>query len=133
MKPGITQSRYRSGGNFTERLRRQRIEVALPVLIQGTTREGFFEEATQSVSVNAYGCIVPLSAPVVVAQQISVVNPGTGKKAAGMVTFVGLKNAEKSVVSIEFFEPSVSFWGIAIPGWNHSNYQRHTHGHQGQM
>jgi hypothetical protein len=112
---------YLSGENFTERLRRRRIEIAIPVVIQGFGRNRSFKEKTESASVNAYGCILGLRAPIVVAQRIIILNPGTAKKALGMVTFVGLTDAEKTAISIEFFEPSVSFWGIPIPGWNHSD------------
>jgi hypothetical protein len=124
---------YLSGENFTERLRRRRIEIAVPVVIQGFGRNRSFKEETQSVSVNAYGCILGLRAPVVVTQRIMILNPGTAKKAFGMVTFVGLTDAGKAVISIEFFEPSVSFWGIPIPGWNHSDDWRRSQKRQRQM
>jgi hypothetical protein len=111
-------SHHRSAMTFAERLRTQRVQIAVPVVVRGQVSDRPFEEATHSVSVNAYGGVVRLSAPVTMAQQISVANPRTATELPGMVTFVGPKNAGKSDISFEFSDASVSFWGIGFPGWD---------------
>jgi hypothetical protein len=126
MEPTKTWFRYRSGENFSERLRTQRVQIAVPVLVRGKEANRPFEEATHSVSVNAYGGVIRLLAQVALGQQISIVNPQTAKEISGMVTFVGLKNAGKRDISVEFSEPSVPFWGIRFPGWNLSDRKGHT-------
>jgi hypothetical protein len=107
----------RAGENITERLRKERLPIEVPVLVRGGTEGRLFEEATHSVSINAYGGMVQLSAEVVLAQQISIFNPKTQKELSALVTFVGLKSAGKRDISIEFSEPSVQFWGVGFPGW----------------
>ena len=133
MEPINTSLRYRSRENITERLRTQRVQCGVPVLVRGTVGNRSFEEATQSVSVNAYGGVVRLSAQVVLAQQISIFNLETAKELPGMVTFVGLKCAGKRDIAIEFSEISVPFWGVAFPGWNRFERKRRPHIFLGQM
>ena len=122
----------RSGENITEQLRKEQVQFAVPVLVRGGAEGRLFEEATHSVSVNAYGGIVRLSAEVVLAQQISILNPKTQKELSALVTFVGLKSAGKRAIGIEFSEPSVQFWGIGFPRWpvlNGKGGTRKTLGH----
>jgi hypothetical protein len=107
----------RPGENITERMRKERLQIEVPVLVRGGAEGRLFEEATHSVSVNAYGGVVQLSAEVVLAQQISILNPKTQKELSALVTFVGLKSAGKRDISIEFSEPSVQFWGVGFPRW----------------
>jgi hypothetical protein len=102
----------------TDRLRMRRVQIAIPVLVRGTTHNRSFEEETHSVSVNAYGGVLRLSVQVMLAQPISIVNQATASEASGIVTFVGQESAGKRDISIEFSAPSVMFWGITFPGWN---------------
>ena len=133
MEQTKTWLRHKSGEDFTERLRTQRVQIAVPVLVRGGEGNRSFEEATHSVSVNAYGGIVRLSAQVSLTQEISIFNPKTTKGLSGVVTFVGLKNSGKRDIRIEFCEPSASFWGIGFPYWSPSDRIRRTHRTRGQI
>ena len=132
MEPSNTCLRYGFGGTSTERLRTQRIQVAVPVILRGGEGNRSFEEAAHSVSVNAYGGILRLSTQVTLTQRIMIFNPETAGQLSGMVTFVGLTKAGKTDICIEFSEPSVSFWGIPFPGWSLAHRKGRTQKSQGQ-
>jgi hypothetical protein len=95
MHPAKVLLSHRSRETSTERLRTRCVQIAIPVLVRGRERDRSFEEETHSVSVNAYGGILRLSAQVALAQQILVVNPATASEVSGMVTCVGLMSAGK--------------------------------------
>jgi hypothetical protein len=116
-----------SGQSFTECLRTRRVQIAVPVLVRGREGNRSIEEETYSVSVNAYGGILRLSAQVVLAQRLLIINPATAIEVSGIVTFVGPESTGKRDVCIEFSEPSVSFWGISFPGWSLSDRKSRTH------
>jgi hypothetical protein len=105
----------------------RRVQIAIPVLVRGTTHNRSFEEKTHSVSVNAYGGVLRLSVQVILAQPISIDNQATASEVSGIVTFVGQESAGKRDISIEFSKPSVMFWGITFPGWNLSGRKERTH------
>lgn len=107
--PGATSDSY------AERRRSQRVVIAMPVLVRGKHAGRPFEEETTTVSVSANGCLVRLTAAVVRAQEIAIVNPKTAEELPSVVTFVGLKDAGKTEVGVEFAEPSPLFWRIAFP------------------
>lgn len=100
----------------------------MPVLVRGKHAGKPFEEVTTTVSVSANGCLIRLAASVVRAQEIAVVNPKTAEELPSVVTFVGLKDAGKTEVGVEFGEPSPLFWRIAFPppDWDATERKRPT-------
>jgi len=112
--------------NYAERRRSQRVVIAMPVLVRGKNGGHPFEEETTTVSVSATGCLVRLAAPVVRTQEIAIVNPKTAEELPSIVTFVGLKDAGKTEVGVEFGEPSPLFWRIAFPppDWDAADRKR---------
>jgi hypothetical protein len=117
-----------SSESYAERRRSQRVVIAMPVLVRGKNAGKPFEEETTTVSVSANGCLVRLGAQVVRAQEIAVVNPKTAEELPSIVTFVGLKDAGKTEVGVEFGEPSPLFWRIAFPppDWDAAERKRPT-------
>jgi len=117
-----------------ERRRTQRVQIAMPVLVRGTTGQKTFEEETHTVSINAHGCMLRLAAQVTRSQEVHIVNPKTAEELPCKVTFLGQRDAEKTEVGIEFTEPSPLFWRIAFPpeDWDPSERKRppsrHAHG-----
>lgn len=114
--------------SYAERRRSQRVVIAMPVLVRGKHAGKPFEEVTTTVSVSANGCLIRLAASVVRAQEIAVVNPKTAEELPSVVTFVGLKDAGKTEVGVEFGEPSPLFWRIAFPppDWDATERKRPT-------
>ena len=95
--------------------RSHRIHIAMAVLVRGKSRGAPFEEMTNTVTVNACGGMLLLTAQLERGQQISVVNPQTQEEVPCIVTFLGKKEGDKSEVGIEFAEPSALFWRINFP------------------
>lgn len=110
------------GANSAERRRRsQRVQIAIPVLVRGKSGSQPFDETAQTVLVSAHGCMVRLSATVVRAQPILIVNAKTAEEMPCEVAFVGKKDAEgKADVGISFAELAPLFWKISFPpeDWN---------------
>lgn len=119
----------------TERRRTHRIQISMPVIVRGKSGTHSFEEKTQTVSVNANGCMVRLDAGVSRGQHIAIVNPKTVEELPCTVTFIGQKEGGKTEIGLEFNEPSPLFWRIAFPpeDWDPADRKRssghHTHHH----
>jgi PilZ domain len=102
------------GENAGSKRRSQRIHIAIPVLVRGKSGNVHFEETTQTVTVNAHGCMLLVAAQLVRGQQVSIVNPQTKEEVPCVVSFLGKKDG-KSEAGIEFSEPSALFWRINFP------------------
>jgi hypothetical protein len=97
------------------RPRTTRIHFAIPVFIYGTKPSGEpFKEITQTLAVNAAGCLVELSTPVVKEQALLLTNMKTNEEIACTVV-AGTSGSDKSQVAIRFAQPSPKFWGLAFP------------------
>lgn len=113
---------------YAERRRTQRVQIAMPVLIRGKRGTQAFEEEAHTVSVNAHGCMVRMTAQVTRTQEVSILNPKTREELPCTVTFLGQKDNGKTQVGLEFNEPSPLFWRIAFPpeDWDPSERKRHS-------
>ncbi|HKN61889.1 MAG TPA: PilZ domain-containing protein [Candidatus Acidoferrales bacterium] len=115
-----------AGDSAAERRRTHRIQITMPVIVRGKSGSHAFEEKTQTVSVNANGCMVRLEARIARGQHVSIVNPKTVEELPCTVTFVGQTDAGKTEIGLEFSEPSPLFWRIAFPpeDWDPSERKR---------
>jgi hypothetical protein len=95
--------------------RTHRVQIAIPVLVRGKSGNLPFEEATQTITVNAQGCMLHLSTRVVLNQQLSLVNPKTAEELPSSVVSLGKHEAGKAHVGVAFSEPSPLFWRISFP------------------
>lgn len=124
-----------SGDGSTDRRRTHRIQISMPVIVRGKSGNQSFEEKTQTVSVNANGCMVRLEARVARAQHVSIINPKTVEELDCSVTFIGQKEDTKTEIGLEFMEASPLFWRIAFPpeDWDPTERKRagehHPHSH----
>jgi hypothetical protein len=114
------------GEASSERRRTQRVQIAMPVIVRGTSGTQNFEEETYTVAVNANGCMIKITNRVARGQQVAIVNPKTAEELPCTVSFMGQKDAGKMEVGIEFSEPSPLFWRIAFPpeDWDPSERKR---------
>ena len=110
----------------SERRRTHRLQITMPVIVRGGSGAHAFQEDTQTISVNANGCMVRLEANVTRMQHVSIVNPKTAEELPCKVTFIGQKDANKTEVGLEFSEASPLFWRIAFPpeDWDPSERKR---------
>jgi hypothetical protein len=112
----------------SERRRTQRVQIAMPVIVRCKEGKHPFDEKTQTVSVNANGCLIRLQATVVRGQQVSLINPNTTEELPCAVIFLGKKDGGKTEVGLEFAEASPLFWRISFPpeDWDPSERKRAT-------
>lgn len=91
--------------------RTQRVQISMPVLVRGKG----FQEVTNTIAVNAHGCLVLLKATVTRDQQVSLINPKTAEELPGKIVSFGKPEDGKVPVGVEFTEPSPLFWQINFP------------------
>jgi len=109
-----------------ERRRTQRVRIAMSVVVQGTSGKNPFKEETQTISVNAHGCVMRLAVRVERGQRVSMINPKTSEEQPCTVVFLGQTDRGKTEVGVEFAQPSPMFWRIAFPpvDWDPSERKR---------
>ena len=91
--------------------RTQRVQISMPVVVRG---QGFQEE-TNTIAVNAHGCLVLLKAKIARDAQLSLINPKTAEELPAKVVSLGKPEEGKIPVGVEFIEPSPLFWRINFP------------------
>ncbi len=99
----------------SDRRRTHRLQITMPVIVRGGSGAHTFQEDTQTVSVNANGCMVRLAAHVTRTQHVSIVNPKTAEELPCKITYIGQRDGNKTEVGLEFSEASPLFWRIAFP------------------
>jgi hypothetical protein len=99
--------------------RSKRLGLAVRVCVYGqdTFRERF-REFTQMLSVNAYGGLIALAAPVEKGQKILVENRNTREEREFRVVDVSRARDGKWRVGIEFAHGPANFWKIHFPPIN---------------
>lgn len=109
------------------RQRTTRVSIAIPVFIYGNNESGPpFKEITQTVSVNANGCLLELSTQVLKEQSLLLTNLKTDEEMACTVVTLGNEVNGKTEVGLRFAQPSPRFWGIGFPpeDWDPANRKR---------
>jgi len=98
------------------RHRTTRVHIAIPVFIYGNNEFGPpFKEITQTVLVNANGCLVELATSVVKEQPLLLTNLKTDEEIACHVVALGNIVNGKTEVGLRFAQSSPRFWGIGFP------------------
>jgi hypothetical protein len=109
------------------RNRTTRVHIAIPVFIYGNNPSGSpFKEITQTVAVNANGCLIELATPVVKEQPLLLTNMKTNDEIACNVVTPGNLVNGKTQVGLRFAQPSPRFWGIGFPpeDWDPASRKR---------
>ena len=103
------------------RRRTQRVKIAIPVTVRiPKSNASFYDEATETVVVNAHGCLARLAVPLAPGQQIRIINQKSSEEQECAVVWIGQFNEGKTEVGLEFSEPAPRFWRITFPpeDWN---------------
>jgi hypothetical protein len=111
----------------TARQRTTRVRIAIPVFIYGNSEGGPpFKEITQTVSVNANGCLVELATPVVKDQPLLLTNLKTDEEMACRVVTLGNASDGKTEIGLRFAQEAPRFWGIGFPpeDWDPASRKR---------
>jgi hypothetical protein len=105
----------------SSRRRTQRVKIAIPVVVKiPRANASFYEETTETVVVNAHGCLARLAVPLEQGQQIHIINSKSAEERASTVVWIGQFSEGKTEVGLEFSEPAPRFWQITFPpeDWN---------------
>jgi hypothetical protein len=111
------------------RQRTTRVLLAIPVFIYGNkTSDKPFKEITQTVEVNANGCLLELATPVIKEQQLLLTNIKTNEEMACHVVTLGNVVNGKTQVGLRFEQSSPRFWGLSFPpeDWDPAERKRPT-------
>jgi hypothetical protein len=113
MKGSVAKLADEYGSN---RRRTQRVKIAIPIAVRiPKANASFYEEATETVVVNAHGCLARLAVPLAQGQQIHIINSKSAEEQACTVVWIGKFNEGKTEVGLEFSEPAQRFWRITFP------------------
>lgn len=110
------------------RPRTTRVHLAIPVFIYGNKgSDKPFKEITQTIEVNANGCLLELATPVVKDQQLLLTNMKTDEEMPCHVVTRGNVVNDKAQVGLRFAQSSPRFWGLAFPpeDWDPAERKRH--------
>ncbi len=87
--------------------------LSVPVLVYGwATGDSPFTEITATVSVNAHGGLLELTAMVQPGQMILLVNSNTQEERQCRVVSAGREYSGKRKVGFELVHPAGRFWGL---------------------
>ena len=102
-------------GPAQDQRRSIRLHLAMPVILRGVVASQPFEEKTHTITVNAYGCMLYVSAPVVRGQDVMLVNSRTAEELPCRVISLRPGEGAHREAGLEFTESSPLFWRIAFP------------------
>jgi hypothetical protein len=98
------------------RRRSKRLALDIPVLVCGRAADNsYFRESTRTLTVNAYGGLLTLCAPVVMEQSVLLENKRTHEVSECRVAYVGREQDDKKQIGVEFIHPAPNFWRIQFP------------------
>jgi hypothetical protein len=105
----------------SSRRRTQRVKIAIPITVRIPRADAsFYEETTETVVVNANGCLARLAVPLEQDQQIRIINSKSNEEQDCAVVWIGKFTEGKTEVGLEFSQPAPRFWRITFPpeDWN---------------
>jgi hypothetical protein len=109
------------------RMRTSRVHLAITVSVDGHSGPDTpFQETTQTVTINANGCLLELATPVVKEQPLLLTNIKTKQEISCTVVSLGNTANGKTQVGISFAHPSPRFWGLGFPpeDWDPADRKR---------
>jgi len=109
------------------RNRTTRVHIAISVFVYGNNEDGQpFKEITQTMVVNANGCLAEMATRVVRDQPLLLTNLKTNEEIACTVVTLGNIVNGKTEVGLRFAQPSPRFWGIGFPpeDWDPASRKR---------
>ncbi|HME13496.1 MAG TPA: PilZ domain-containing protein [Candidatus Acidoferrum sp.] len=101
---------------YRERRRTVRVSLTVPITVHGKSGEGEkFVVSTHSQSVNRHGALFHLELPVIMGQQLLLVNDHTTHTAECRVINVRRARDGKNYVGVEFVNEDTNFWHMSFP------------------
>ena len=98
------------------RRRSQRVLMQVGIRVRGKDAQGKeFEEATETLAINAHGALILINARVISGAVVHVKHNKTGEEQECHVAFLGPVRSGRAEVGVEFSAPSPNFWRVAFP------------------
>jgi len=112
--------------NISQR-RSQRLLLRVQVVAQRRAGQPNSKaETTETLAVNAHGALILLAPPVEEIEQILITNTRTKEEQMCRVVYLGLTEAGRLQVGVEFTSPSPNFWRVAFPPEDWASYGKET-------
>jgi hypothetical protein len=112
----MAQTEQTTSGKRPPQRRSQRLLLRVPVEAQRQLKGADLPaEATETLAVNAHGALILLAPPVEEGDSVSLKNKMTGETLQCNVVYLGLIEAGRLQVGIEFTKPSPQFWQVVFP------------------
>lgn len=98
---------------IVERRQSKRIEFKIRLVVKWLApNKTPHEEATETKTVSAHGCLVSLRSPILEGADVTLVNPATGATRSAHVVWSGPDTEQHlNTVGIDLKEPDAAFWG----------------------
>ena len=100
--------------------RSSRVFIRVPVRAAGKNNNGrHFKEVSETILVNAHGCLFYLNETLEMGSELVITNPVTEEDQECRIVFLGDVSKKGQRVGVEFLSPAPHFWGIefAQPDW----------------
>jgi hypothetical protein len=99
-----------------ERRRTQRVSLCVPLTLQGQAEDGQkFSIHVKSNAVSQHGAQIETEYPVVVGQNLLVLNENNARKVESRVISIQRKRDGKTYVGVEFLNGEINFWNMTFP------------------
>ena len=115
------------GKGESPRTRTSRLHLAISVFVYGHNEsDAPFQEISQTVTINANGCLLELATPVVKDQPLLLTNMKSSEEISCNVATIGSIVNRRTQVGLRFAQPSPRFWGIGFPpeDWDPADRKR---------
>jgi hypothetical protein len=101
---------------FKERRRTVRVTLTVGLTVRWQNEAGDkFRVKTTSHAVSREGGLFPMEEPIVVGQELSLVNENSGSSIDCKVTTIRKSREGKTFVGVEFIAPNANFWQMCFP------------------
>lgn len=93
--------------------RSSRVFTRIPVRATGKDTDGRkFRENSQTIVINAHGCLLYLHEELQLGSDVVLINPVTEEEQECRVVYLGDTSEKGTRVGVEFLSPSPHFWGV---------------------
>src|SRR5262249_25059589 len=99
---------------FRNRRRSQRVVLRVAVVLRVETTDGKVQIPASTLIVNAHGGLIEASLMIGADQNVTLVNPQTGRDVCCRIVHVERCSPEVVRVALEFLEPCARFWPVAF-------------------
>jgi hypothetical protein len=96
--------------------RSRRLPIEVPVHVYGRLSDNMpFRDFTRTISVNAYGGLLDVTAPVRRGQSVLLVHSITQEERECRIVYVGPESNGRRTIGVEFARPADNFWHVFFP------------------